>query len=63
MSIVNRYFGENVVVKLDNGETHQGILEDVIEPEIVGYVRISDGNETVLIPENQIEDIKPAILN
>lgn len=60
---VNRYFGDQVVVTTDDGETHQGVLEDVVDPELVGYVKISDGNETYLIPEDQIEDIKPAALN
>ena len=60
---VNRYFGENVIVTIDTGETHKGVLEDVIDPEFIGYVKISDGNEMHVIPEDQIEDIKPSLFN
>ncbi|MBD3920995.1 hypothetical protein H8B09_19675 [Paenibacillus sp. PR3] len=63
MNLVNRYFGNNVVVTLDTGKSHQGILEDVIDPEIFGYVKVSDGNEIYLIPEDQIVDIRPAALH
>jgi small nuclear ribonucleoprotein (snRNP)-like protein len=61
--LVNRYFGDNVVVTLDTGEKHQGILEDVIDPENIGYVKVRDGDEVVFIPEDQIENIRPALLN
>ena len=62
-SMVNRYFGENVVVTLADGVKHQGILEDVIDPEYIGYVKVSNGNEMYVIPEDDIEDIKMATLN
>ncbi|GBG06504.1 hypothetical protein PAT3040_01031 [Paenibacillus agaridevorans] len=61
--LVNRYLGEKVIVTLDTGDKHQGILEDVIDPEYIGYVKVHNGDEVVFFPEDQIENIKPELLN
>lgn len=65
MSIVNKYLGSQVVITLDDGQTQEGLLEDVVDPDPAfhDYVKISNGDETFLIPEDQIVDIKPAALN
>ncbi|WP_336772287.1 hypothetical protein [Paenibacillus sp. MMO-58] len=51
---IEKFFGTYVRVELDSGLSHQGILEEVNDTEIAGYVRIKGINELFLFP---IEDI------
>lgn len=51
---IEKYFGMYVRVELDSGLFHQGVLEEVKDAEITGYVRIKGINELYLLP---IEDI------
>lgn len=51
---VKEYFGQYVRVELDTGAVHQGVLEEINDLEVTGYVRIKDNSEMFLIP---IEDI------
>lgn len=61
--LFENYFGQMVLLTLNTGATHQGMLEAVDSKEIDGYVKISNGNEVFLIPEDNILSVEPARLN
>ncbi|MGI2294200.1 hypothetical protein [Paenibacillus sp. GXUN7292] len=54
--IIDDYIGLVVVVELDTGATHEGVLE---ESQVYGYVKIINGSEMFQLPRKEIVDIKP----
>ncbi len=50
-------------MELDSGLSHQGILEEVKDAEIAGYVRIKGINELFLFPIEDIVNISPPHLH
>lgn len=56
---IDNYLGEVVVLELDTMATHEGVLEPVEDPEIEGYVRVSNGAETWLLPVKDIVKVTP----
>lgn len=60
---IDDYIGQMVLITLDTRATHEGLLETVEDEEIDGYVKVSNGNEVFLIPEDDIERLELARLN
>lgn len=60
---IDDYIGQMVLVTIDTGATHEGLLEAVEDEDIDGYVKVSNGKEVFLIPEDEIVQVEPARLN
>ncbi|WP_206669916.1 hypothetical protein [Paenibacillus luteus] len=52
-----------VLLTLDTGAKHEGLLEAVAGKEMDGYVKISNSNEVFMVPEDDIISVESARLN
>ncbi len=53
---IDDYVGLVVVVELDTGATHEGVLK---ESSVYGYVKIINGSEMFQLPRKEIAKITP----
>lgn len=63
LMLIDDYLGKMVLLTLDTDETHEGLLENTTSLELVGYVKVSNGNGVFIIPEDDIVSVEPARLN
>ncbi len=57
MLIINEYLDKVVVVELETGAKHEGVLEEAEE----GYVKVINGSEVFFLPRHEIVNIEPVI--
>ncbi|MCA0754926.1 hypothetical protein KP806_07675 [Paenibacillus sp. N4] len=56
---IDNYYGKVVVLELDTMAKHEGVLEEVVDPEITGCVKIRNGAETWIVQRKDIVKITP----
>jgi hypothetical protein len=60
MMQIEDYYGKYVTIELSTGESHQGLLEEIDDEELFGYVKISNGMEVYMIPAAEVVKISQA---